>query len=57
MTEGEIEAMKMPAPDIDPLRLGDDPEREKALMFVRGWNSAIDCVKRLFGAIDETKAA
>lgn len=44
MTRSEIEAMKMQMPEHDPVRLGDDPEREKAVMFVRGWNSAIECL-------------
>lgn len=34
----------MPIPEHDAARLGDDPEREKAVMFVRGWNSAIECL-------------
>lgn len=42
MSESELRTMKMPLVEIDPLRLGDDPEREKAVMFVRGWNSALD---------------
>ena len=44
MTKDEIEALKLPVEEIDPVRLGDDPEREKGMMFVRGWNSAIDCI-------------
>lgn len=45
MSKDEIEALKLPIPEnIDQTRLGDDPEREKGLMFVRGWNSAIDCI-------------
>lgn len=45
MNKDEIEALKLPVPeDIDQMRLGDDPEREKGLMFVRGWNSAIECI-------------
>lgn len=44
MSKDDIEALKMPVPKIDPHRIGDDPEREKAIMFVRGWNSAIDCL-------------
>lgn len=44
MRRDEIEALKLEVPEIDPVRLGDDPEKEKAIMFVRGWNSAIDCI-------------
>ena len=44
VTKDEIKSLKLDVPEIDPVRLGDDPEKEKAIMFVRGWNSAIDCI-------------
>lgn len=40
MKESGLKALKIPVGPAE--RLGDDPEREKAVMFVHGWNSAID---------------
>lgn len=53
MKESGLKALKIAVEKTDPTRLGDDPEREKAVMFVHGWNSAIDAAIAVTLPIEE----
>lgn len=56
MKESGLKALKIPVEKADQTRLGDDPEREKAVMFVHGWNSAIDAAMAVVLPLDELEA-